>query len=404
MNSKITELNNNKQSILIMLKPVTLLVCLSPSISAKLINELSFYHIINPIAPVSNLKIITKEGQIKAFVQVENQDSADKVIDKLHGKLLNVGKVKIFITHKKYINYNATLQKVLAPCSNISQECFMKTKMDCIDKIKNFNIDAFNINQRPITDKKNGVNSLKKIPINETHDVVNENSRFQIDDTNTVNFNSVSYKAEVENCLSNMGCSYKVNCGIGQNNANESRWVITVTHNDIQALDEKQISRVFKQFGRVLNLQFNYQAVSWSVQYESENDAKEAVYAIQKKKLFGYQLCFPPDELFKYSTSKRAHKCCRTSTKSFNHTNNKYMAKMNQQNYIFNILRVDLYKNRMNIQDLCKIIARIQVPIKIVQAVDLKFNHYFFLVEFKYCFEAAEVFTFLNDLVIWKKI
>lgn len=105
-----------------MIKKVSLLVCLSPSVSSDQITELNFYHIINPIIPVINLKLISKEGQMKAFVQVENESAANTVLNKLHCKLLNVGKVKVFISNKRYINYDKLLQEILMSSNNILQQ------------------------------------------------------------------------------------------------------------------------------------------------------------------------------------------------------------------------------------------------------------------------------------------
>lgn len=64
----------------------TLLCCINPTSPIDDIDELIFYQIINPITTVVNIKIFNRDSQVKAFVQIKNEDLAKKILNNLHSK------------------------------------------------------------------------------------------------------------------------------------------------------------------------------------------------------------------------------------------------------------------------------------------------------------------------------
>jgi len=101
---------------------VNLLVCLSPSSDRNSIDESSFYDIVNPFAPVINIKIVSRDDQIKAFVEVKNQYYAYNAISNLHGTILNVGKLNVYISNKQFISYFNPLDGVLGSLKNVKKD------------------------------------------------------------------------------------------------------------------------------------------------------------------------------------------------------------------------------------------------------------------------------------------
>ena len=103
------------------MKFVTLLCCINPSVESKDISELTVFKTVSAVAPVRNLKLIGSQGQIKAFVQVENQQVAEWIIGQLNGQTVEYGKMKVFLSHKKFVAFEKPLQKVLAEAAGVAR-------------------------------------------------------------------------------------------------------------------------------------------------------------------------------------------------------------------------------------------------------------------------------------------
>lgn len=95
------------------MKFISVLICLTPKPNSSPITEYTFYQLVNPISPVKNIKLINKTVPYKAFVQLESNEAADLVIDKLHSKTLNVGRLRVFISNKTYIALEKTLKQII---------------------------------------------------------------------------------------------------------------------------------------------------------------------------------------------------------------------------------------------------------------------------------------------------
>lgn len=96
------------------MKFVTLLCCINPSEPSAVINELTFFSLISPVAPIRNIKLISTYGQCKAFIQVENENIAQRIVRELNHKTLAIGRLKVFLSHKKYVAFDKPLTSVLA--------------------------------------------------------------------------------------------------------------------------------------------------------------------------------------------------------------------------------------------------------------------------------------------------
>ena len=95
------------------MKPVSILVCLSPSVNCQSITPLAFYNIVNPISSVLNIRMVSIEGQIKAFVLLKTLKAAEDVISSINEKTCSLGRIKAFFSTKKIINYDKSLSQVL---------------------------------------------------------------------------------------------------------------------------------------------------------------------------------------------------------------------------------------------------------------------------------------------------
>lgn len=104
------------------MKLFTLLCCINPTGSMDDIDEFTFYQMVNPIVPVINIKIFDKTSQVKAFVQIESEELAELAIKDLHGKQMNIGKIKVFVSHKKFVAFDKSLPEILAQANRSSLE------------------------------------------------------------------------------------------------------------------------------------------------------------------------------------------------------------------------------------------------------------------------------------------
>lgn len=95
------------------MKYVSLLCCIDPSINTSNITEFTIYGLLNPIVTILNVKIIPGDGQVKAFVQVENQTDAKILIQQAHGKISNCGNIKLYLSSKKFIDFVKTINNIV---------------------------------------------------------------------------------------------------------------------------------------------------------------------------------------------------------------------------------------------------------------------------------------------------
>lgn len=236
-----------------------------------------------------------------------------------------------------------------------------------------------------------------KVSTKETDDVPSGESCFQTNAIDAFHMTLDQNKNDFDNHFAHKACKYIVKYTVNLDSEVENRWLIRVTHKDIQALGDKRISKVFRRFGRIVNLKFDYQSVFWSFEYGAEKNAQKAVYAILQEKLFGYKLCLPSDELLIEKNDSKSVKCSGESIETLSPINIQFKNNRDRLKSISNFLRIDCFDNYMNIEDLCRIVIRIQIPIKIVQTFDLISKRNFFLIEFNYCFEASDVLYSLNN-------
>lgn len=119
------------------MKFVTLLCCINPSVESKDISELTVYETVSAVAPIRNLKLISSQGQVKVFVQVENQQVAEWIIGQLNGQSLEYGKMKVFLSHKKFVAFEKPLQKVLAEAAGVTKGTQLTSRSGKINNFSN---------------------------------------------------------------------------------------------------------------------------------------------------------------------------------------------------------------------------------------------------------------------------
>ena len=96
------------------MKNQILLVCLTPTMPLKSINEYMLYQIFHPKLQVKNVRIFSRDKFIKAFVLVESNPDIEQVVEDFHQKQLNVGWLKVYVSHKQYVAFDLTIEEIIA--------------------------------------------------------------------------------------------------------------------------------------------------------------------------------------------------------------------------------------------------------------------------------------------------
>lgn len=242
---------------------VNLLVCLNPSVPHITITEHTFRAIINPLAPIMDAKVICKEGLIKAFVRVENKDLAVLVIEKFHGKIFNVGKIKVFESHKNFIRYH-----------DEKDDSELDIKLLCEDT---FEVDSKSRNKNNPDKKYN--NFYKQIKKEDKTNNYTEIETFCMNDlafnSGAQNSNPKPSSKEVLGCYHHQETSDTTNTNllnfnILENNANNVDDEINITHKDKRFMRGSKVSKMFRKIGRILSIHYNDTEAFWTIRYRSK--------------------------------------------------------------------------------------------------------------------------------------
>lgn len=97
----------------------TVLCCVNASHLTANVDEYTFYQLFNPVTPVKNVKVFCSNVQVKAFVQVTDAQAVELLVDQFHLKHLNIGRLKVYVSHKKFVAFDRSLKSILAGRDNV---------------------------------------------------------------------------------------------------------------------------------------------------------------------------------------------------------------------------------------------------------------------------------------------
>ena len=270
------------------MEQVNLLVCLSYKASPKSINELLFYNIVNQFTPVLNVRMISKKGQAKAFVQIANSTVGESVITELNGKRISLGKIKVFLSHKSDVIYEKPLELVLrdARIENVQldfEKIFYPALLTTNPEIKG-NISneetagTRNLDQksrkglvdddrhvRNVLKKKNNVQNKEKSVLDTYH-----NGNGQILETRPYD--------QVLGTLSKIEKS-------------KNHYIkIVITNDNYDLLKDNVVTVVFRCIGKILNLKQNLSTKTVTINLKIYKSSISNQFSIDHIKLYGYNI------------------------------------------------------------------------------------------------------------------
>jgi len=374
---------------------VNLLVCLNPS-STESINELTFYKLVRPITEVLNLRVVSTDGQWKAFVQVKDENESNVLIESLHNKTLPIGKVKVFVSHKKFVNYGQTLSQMFKSMideknqdkslrnnenSGNESEKLINYKAEFIDNMKltygedikknknDFCNNESSLNEWSIINsliKKSGSSNLKSLNSNTDNNVKSKRKR-----------KVHKIPKDIEDSLSHL--------------------TIRITHDDLVMLRSKLVSQYFSQFGHIVKKVLDQARSVWTIQYDSEVSVSKAISVLSSTSFMEYKIIDPANRFheYKHNSFQSIEKAINKSL--INVTLIKGKIADPQDVSASPVLTVTDPSQRVNLVILCRLVAMQYMPIKICEAYDIDRNMFFYILEFNNSNEASDVYKFLNE-------
>ena len=373
------------------MKPVSILVCLSPSVNCQNITPLAFYNIVNPISSVLNIRMASIEGQIKAFVLLINLKAAEDVISSINEKTCSLGRIKAFFSTKKIINYDKSLSQVLE-----------ESKKQLVKKSKDNNGNLFNkVNKANLNSKEYFYTSD-----NIANKQINKNYAFNSDKDSQqyleqimqqqLNLNSKNhnqYKSDrihpETTAKRDSNLSIPNQCTVPDNIHNSS---IYITHNDQLALKSTLIYKFFDQFGRIVKRKLK--SPVWEIRYEDKISMEKAISWLKSSENSGYKLVSSIDALSHAQNDINKKPKVESDLEA---------KKLKYKNMILNLqktmqsceLKIIDLGQLLKTSKLCKIIAQKYIPVQLIRAYDVKKMQVFFIAQFRNFEEAIAVYDLL---------
>lgn len=311
---------------------VNLLVCLSHKQPIIQSPELTLHKIISPVSPLSNIKVIGTGEVLKAFVEVANTMAAERVIEQLSGRTLAIGKIKIVMSKYRDIAYSTYVPMQTFKCSAIQNT--------------------------------------------QTHTTNSDNSQEQIDKfanpgaSSQINF----FKGKVPNVLED---SSPNDTAIVTNNT------IKITHTDMESLKGGRVLRIFRRFGRIVNLNFDYDQTFWLIEYRSDKEVIKITNAILNDTLYGYQL-FGENGQNKTSGSLPTTNQLSASDDKFEDDSTTH-------------LQIFFARDFVSIEEASLLMARTHIPNFVYQCIEPDTGKPYFVAQFKKSEQVADVIKALRN-------
>ena len=373
----------------------TLLVCLTPTISPQSVNELTFYQVVNPIAPVMNLKMVSTEGQIKAFVQVSDEAAADSVITAINGKKTSIGKFKAFLSVKKFVNYEKSLVQILTEVQdNVTLE--KGTENNNTDNKRQNTVSSSRELLNEFGFRNCTSNYLKgKTEVKKEELDLGYNSKISINSNqrqNTDNKNQNAIKKSTSNKTPTDSLEQTPKTCIDDLTENQ----LSITAGDPLALKSKLINEIFGKFGAIVKKKLDSKNCIWTLIYESKDAVSKAKQYLADSNCMSYQLV-EPIPANKHSDKSSYSNQQKNELEGFQSTssNSKRMMIVEAENS--NLLKIVDSSQKLVIEDLCRILAVECMPLQLTEAFDVNDEYNFFIARFESYDEALEVYKFVKS-------
>lgn len=369
-------------------KTFKVLLSLRPSIPVDQITESSIYGPVSQVAQIRNLKIVERGALVKAEIYVTSQEAVSLVIKRLNGKIIGIGKVEVSApvvdpsiqTH--YIKKAHTISEIsgLSHSIEIESQTSSRQLLRVYGSGSHTGSNSTNQTSKPQQTPSKGIftNSLQMTPVSR------ENSEDQS--------GSISGSKDISQSVDDV--LKLIESGNAAN-------IIKITHDDITALGNKKVLRIFRRFGRILNLAFDYERSHWWIEYRSNREAEKVTGAIERNDLYGYQVY--KDEEEPDEKEEKVETVLDSETKQpqvFDENLVQQVEKVSSPSYlpVWAFLQVSYQEKKVPKDYLSKLIAATHLPLQLIQGFNPNTHLDVLRATFNFIFEAAEVLESLTAL------
>lgn len=388
------------------MKHHTVLCCLNASTLTENVDEYTFYQIFQTQATIKNIKVFKTGTQIKAFVQVGDKESLDRLVDQFHLKCLNIGKLKVFPSHKKFVAYDKSILSILADQNqNQNFKDGLKTSENSLNKIDNATnhyISNILANRLANQSKVDGFENKKFY--NFLHN--SENSDGYLNSQPYIKFSD--FKDPAKNSR-NLQLETKSSNKTQGNKILDSEFIpvynkhntftanlLKVDNLDIRVISSQMIMNLFGCFGNVIRLDYHTKEHYAIIQFETDEQAEFALKFVNNSLFFGntLTLSFTNEQLLNdHDDNEYDIETATGHYKYFRYKDN-LKIKINKPSKLLHFTSI---APTITAQILCQLISQIHEPVKLMQLGKKGTNSEMYLIEFRHLFQSLEVLSILHN-------
>jgi len=386
------------------MKYVTILCCINPSINTSDITEYTFYRILNSYAEIKNVKMISKDGQVKAFVQVSNHYLASKLIETVDNSVTNCGTLQMYLSHKKYISFDRTMKQIISDADGIVGFVIYKSK-DLSTNVES-PIDSYTATKNQNKDKFTESHRAGDLPLDKIKDRTTDQAIIDPFNFNSKNFNN--YQKDcidlVDESKSVRTKELKIFDSIRANDQTSrsftSNSIISLKVKNQKKLTLPVIVNIFSIFGEVKNIWFNSKNNCYKIEYEEIENMWDAIYHLNSLEIFGERVLLSVSQYNSISENESSSiKYCKGSKVDSKLSNSKYSLKEYKPTTAYTLI-VSSSVTKITIEMICLLFAAICYPRRISEMTNLKGNKIVYLVGLDNLSQCVESIGSLNGKVV----
>ena len=389
-----------------MMKYPTLLCSVNPSVPPANIDEYTFYKIFSKYAPVKNIKVFIKSGQVKSFIQVENDDAVDTVIEHLHQKHLDIGKLKVFPSHKKFIAFDKSIKDIIESRTDGLQT---KTKppenirAEIVAPLNHYMLNALiekHAKQANLNNHGKAKFYTQQLNAESRHKQTNMNPR--INDYKTSEDIKKQGKANLELKNSdNMHKSKEINYEHHQN-PSKSKKVVTkflrVENIDLISVSGQMLLNLFGCYGNVIRIGLFYTLKCTIIEIETEEQAQSIVKYLNDIYIFGniMTITYIEDASMLDEAEREPSKEVKLLMGYYKYFRYKTSLKI-RENKPSKLLHFTCVAPNITSEALHEIISQVHEPTNILQLGKKGSDSNMYIISFKQLYQSLEVLSVLHN-------
>lgn len=366
-----------------------ILVCSINPASPKIqIDECLFLNLFDKIVPVNNIRIFGRDRIVQAFIEVFNEKDGQKAIQALHKKKLNIGKTKVYFSHKTDITFDRSLneslrgkkqnKKALNVESRFKGSSSNKSDSDEGSKTVVRQLSSWQ-NKEKQSEKKSSKQKMK-MGFQTYKDFSNGKEQSVQSSFDSIDMSDSGFKS--------FGVIGKpVETNILQISPIDTNYISCIT-----------LLNIFSNFGNVSEVAINIESRTAFLRFEYEQQIETCISYLNGVRLFGTKLTMAKSFKNKIFNSQLLN-----DKELFKYKKNKpkfFRFKEDQENTVnkpSNTILVSNLVPQMNAAVLCNLLSKIHEPSKLIKFFKKGSKKVNYLVEFETVPQAIDVLALLHN-------